>query len=329
MKKMLVFLLAAGLFLTQAAVYAQSDQSAAKAPPPVSQPLVREGDLAVKLVEFLKIGTAKNEAEAETRLGAFGIAPKNGWIADYPVTPDIIGELQKAVSGAADAKRLPIGKEEALKAFRTATVEAGIPIVAELSGKYPETQPRCAESSAVDNYYSSEGPPAVTYCPPPPDYGYLYAWVPFPFFFDVFFFPGFFILHDFHKVIIINKTVVVVTNHVIDPKTKTVALIDPVKRGTGKGFITTSNRPRTGFASAEARKSAASIFERSRERMRSAHSRMRTGVERGAIPSGARGMSESSFRGNERSFSPPSMGGRDSFGAFRGGGFSGHGNPGR
>ena len=324
MKKILVFLLTAGLVLMQAVVYAQSDLTATKAPP-VSQPLVREGDLAVKLVEGLKIGTANNEAEAETMLGASGVVPKNGWIADYPVTPDIVGELQKAVSEAADAKKLPLGEEEALKAFRTATVEAGIPIVFELPGKYPETQPQYAESSAVDNYYSSEGPPVVTYYPPPPDYDYLYAWVPCPFFFDAFFFPGFFVLHDFHKIIIINKKVVVVTNHSIDPKTKTVALIDPVKRGTGREFITTLNRPRTqGFASTDARKGAASIFERSRERMRSARSPMQTGVERGTIGSGVRGTPERSFQGNERSFNPPSMGRRSSFG-----GFSGHGNAGR
>jgi hypothetical protein len=155
----------------------------------------------------------------------------------------IVRELQKAVSEAAEAKRLAMGREEALKAFRTATVEAGIPIVAELSPKYPETQPQYAESSSVDDYYSSEGPPVVTYYPPP-DYGYLYAWVPCPFFFDTFFFPGFFVLHDFHKVIIINRKVVVVTNHVTDPKTKTVALIDPVKRGTGRELMTTLNKPR-------------------------------------------------------------------------------------
>ena len=330
MKKMLVFLLAAGLLLTQAAVYAQSDQTATKAPP-VSQPLVREGDFAVELVEVLNIGTADNEAEAETMLGASGVAPKNGWIADYPVTPDIVGELQKAVSEAADAKRLAMGREEALKAFRTATVEAGIPIVAELSGKYPETQPQYSESSSVDDYYSSEGPPVVTYYPPPPDYGYLYAWVPCPFFLDAFFFPGFFVLHDFHKVIIIKKKVVVVTNHVTDPKTKTVALIDPVKRGTGREFMTTLNKPRRqGFASTDAQKGAASISERSHQRMESTRSSMQKGVERGTITSGAKGMPERSFQGNERSFNPPSVGGKGSFGASRaGGGFSGHGNAGR
>ncbi len=321
MKRILVFMFTAGFLLLQAAVYAQADQTATKAPP-ASPPLVREGDLAVKLVEVLKIGKADNEAQAETVLATAGVAPKNGWIADYPVTPDVIGELQKAISVAANAKRLPMGKEEALKAFRTATVEVGLPIVAETEGNYQEAQYECV---ADDSYYSTEGPPVLAYCSPPPDYAYLYAWVPYPFFFDAFFFPGFFILHDFHKVIIINNRVVVVTNHFIDPKTKAVAVIDPVKRGTGKGFLTTFNKSRPGFASTEARKSAASIFERSRQRVASAHSLMNAGGERGAMSSGTRGMSDGSFRGSERSFGSPSMGGGSSFGGFHGGGFSGYG----
>jgi len=329
MKKILIVMLTTGLLLMQAVVYAQSDRTATNAPP-VSQPLVREGDFAVKLAEVLKIGQAYNEAEAETLLGASGILPKNGWIADYPVTPDVIGELEKAVSEAADANKLPMGKQEALKAFRTATVEAGIPIVAEIQGKYPETQAQYDESPSVDDYYSTEGPPVVTYYPPPPDYGYLYAWVPYPFFCDTFFFPGFFILHDFHKVIVINKKVVVVTNHVINPKTKRIALIDPVKRRTGRDFLTALNRPRMqGFAAGDARKSAASILDRSRERMRSTRSPMQTGVEKGAIPSGSHGMVEKSFRGNKGTFNPQSMGEKVPSGSFRSGGSSGHGSVGR
>jgi len=318
MRKAFALLVILGLVLMQSAVFAQSNEAVTKASP-VAQPLIREGDLAIKLVEVLKLGKAKDEVQAETMLGAVGVAPKNGWIADYPVTPDVIGELQKAVSVAAVSKRLLMGNEDAMKAFRTATVEAGLPIIAETGDNYQQTQYQC---NAVDNYYSTEGPPVVTYCSPPPDYGYLYAWVPYPFFFDAFFFPGFFILHDFHKVIIIDHRVVVVTNHFFDPKTKTVALIDPVKRSTGKGFLTTMNKSHMGFASSEARRSAASI--RNREQMASLHSSMRAGNERG-MTSESRGMSEGSFRSNERSFSSPSMGGGSSFGGFHGGGFSGHG----
>ena len=100
MRKAFALLMMLSFVLMQSAVFAQSNEPVTKASP-VAQPLVREGDLAIKLVEVLKLGKAKDEVQAETMLGAVGVAPKNGWIADYPVTPDVIGELQKAVSVAA------------------------------------------------------------------------------------------------------------------------------------------------------------------------------------------------------------------------------------
>jgi len=79
--------------------------------------LVREGYFAMELAEVLKIGEAKSEAEAESTLASVGIAPKNGWIADYPLTPNIIGELQNAVGEAADSGKIAMKREEAMKAF--------------------------------------------------------------------------------------------------------------------------------------------------------------------------------------------------------------------
>ena len=66
----------------------RSGETATQAPP-IAQNLIREGEFAVKLVETLRIGQAKNEAEAESVLASVGIAPHNGWVADYPLTPDI------------------------------------------------------------------------------------------------------------------------------------------------------------------------------------------------------------------------------------------------
>ncbi len=337
-----------GLLLLPLIIYAQPDQRST-GPPPVAQPLVREGDLAVKLVEVLKIGTAKDEAEAETMLGSFGIAPKNGWIADYPVTPDVIGELQKAVSEAADAKRLPMGKQEALKRFRTATVEVGIPVVAEVPGKYAEGQPPTSyeytSPEAVNNYYYEEGPPVVTYYPPPWDYWYLYSWVPCPFFFGGFFFSGFFALHDFHRVVIFANRVVVVSNHVISPINRTVVVIDPPTRATGKTLTSTSGTGKsitsasalqrtstTGFASADTRKAATSIFNRSLERSgtSSLNASLGKGSTNGNIGSlGSRSFSapSKSFTGSSSmggSFSCPNChGGSGSFGSSGGRSFSG------
>lgn len=122
-------------------------------------------------MEALKIGTAKNKGEAETILGSSSIAPKNGWIADYPVTPDIIGELQSAIGSTAEAGKLPMEKDEALKAFQDLSASLDLPIVAETSGSYTGTETRksygrYSDPTVINNYYYTEGPPVVTYYPP-------------------------------------------------------------------------------------------------------------------------------------------------------------------
>jgi hypothetical protein len=250
-------------------VGAQSEKTATQTPP-VAPPLIREGDFAIKLAEALKIGRAESEAEAEDILASAGIAPKNGWIADYPMTPDIIGELEKAISEAADAKRLPMGKDEALRVFRTAAVELELPIIVEVPDRNlaspSPTAPEYIKPSVIDNYYYSEGPPVVTYYLPPPDYYYLYAWIPSPFWFSGFYFRGFYILHDFNRVVFINRHVCTITNHIRDHRTGRIFTIHPERRDEGRSF-SNRNTPMRGFNSTEARNGARSIYERSRGRV--------------------------------------------------------------
>jgi hypothetical protein len=249
---------------------AQPGKTATKAPP-VAAPLIREGDFAIKLVEALKIGKVESEAEAESMLASMGIAPKNGWIADYPVTPDIIGELEKAISEAADAKRLPMEKGEVLRVFRTTAVELELPIIAEIPDGYAEspypTTPQYTEPTVINNYYYTEGPPVVTYYPPPLDYSYLYAWIPSPFWFSGFYFPGFYILNDFHRVAYRNGYPCTITNHMRNYRTGRISTIRPERRREG-GTLGGGGTPYTrGFNSTEAKNGARSIFERSRERV--------------------------------------------------------------
>ncbi len=90
-------------------------------PPSSEQSLVREGYFAVELAEALKIGEVKNEAEAESKLASIGITPKNGWIADYPLTPRVVGELENAVGEAADSGKITMNREEAVRAFQDLT----------------------------------------------------------------------------------------------------------------------------------------------------------------------------------------------------------------
>jgi hypothetical protein len=100
--------------------YSQSEQTG----PRTNEPsLVREGFFAVKLAEALKIGPVKSEAEAENRLALVGILPKKGWIADYPVTPEIIEELQNAIVAAADSGKIAMNKSEAIKVFEDLVTE--------------------------------------------------------------------------------------------------------------------------------------------------------------------------------------------------------------
>ena len=274
MKKFSTIALALALFLMSSpAAYAQA-RSTANAPPSVAATLVREGDFATRLVSDLEIGTAENEAEAESMLASVGIAPKNGWISDYPVTPDILGELQDAVAAAADSDRLSMGKDQALETLESVSADLGLSVVADTSGEYAETPPPVSseytQPTVINNYYYRAGPPVVTYYPPPPDYLYLYAWVPYPFWCSSYFFSGFFILHDFHKVYVGHKRVAVVSNSFYHRGHRKFFTLDPVKRRRGESFTALPRRTygRPTFTP-EARRGAWSILQRSRERMRS------------------------------------------------------------
>jgi len=306
-------------------------REAARDAPPIAQPLIREGDFAVKLAEALKIGQAKGEAEAESMLATAGIAPKNGWIADYPVTPDIIGELQNAVGSALDSGKLGMNRDEAAKAIQDLASQQGLPVKVDERQNPVEPQPQdYGESEVVNNYYYTEGPPVVTYYPPPWDYYYLYAWVPYPFWFSGFWFPGFFCLHDFYRFGFSYGRRGIISNHFIDPKTHASLRIDPTTRATGTAARTPGGTGSRGFASPEAKKAATSIFNRSVNS--SANSRTfsqpgNTGRQyrsfQGARTGSVRSYSRSFGRASSRSFSAPSMGGRSSFGGFSGGGSGG------
>ena len=83
----------------------------------------------MKLVSALKMGSATTDAQAEDMLASVGIIPKNGWIADYPMTATIVGDLQSTVVAAAAAKKIPLDKDEALTAYQSVTAEFGLTAV--------------------------------------------------------------------------------------------------------------------------------------------------------------------------------------------------------
>ena len=224
------------LFLMPTLIHAQSDQTGTGSPP-ISQQLVREGDFAINLDTALGLGSSQDEVEAESQLGEVGIAPRNGWIADYPVTPDIINELQNSVSDAAIAQRLPDERDDALRIFQDTVADLNLSIRPYASNQpHPASPEQYPDQTVVNNYYYNQGPPVVTYYAPPPDYNYMYAWVPCPFWWANFWFAGYFILQDFHKVVYVNNRAVFITNHFNDVREHRVFRVDAVSRFNGKTF---------------------------------------------------------------------------------------------
>ena len=310
MRKLLSIMMVSGLLLVPLSVYADSGQQAST-PPPVAAPLVREGDLAVKLAGALNLGTPSTEAEAESLLIAVNIAPRNGWISDYPVTPDILAELEAAVGNAADTNKLSLGKDDSLKALQAVEASAGLAVVPTAPGPYAETQPPTAPEylgpSVIDSYYYDQGPPIVSYYPPPWNYNYLYAWVPSPFWCGGFFFPGFFILHDFDRTVFIGGHRFLFTNHVFDHDHHRFFSVDPERRWRGgrESFRTATQRfEGRRFGTPEARRGAESTVGRSHDRMASGGSHERnSGTPRGQTGrffNGGRGNGQMAPRGNFR-----------------------------
>jgi uncharacterized membrane protein YgcG len=236
----------------------------ASSPPPVSQPLVSEGELAIQLASGLGVLSTSDAVEAESALGDSGIAPNNGWIADYPVTPDIIAELRQSVASAAESKQLSLARDEALKRFDTTIAGFGVTVRPYTSGESAANRPVSCENypepAMISNTYSGEGPPIVTYYCPPPDYYYLYAWVPYPFWWSDFWFPGFFILHDFHRHAFIHNRFVLVSNHFNDNRRHRIFRIDPVERFHGRTFAGIGVRNSRNFTPTGVTNGARTIF---------------------------------------------------------------------
>jgi hypothetical protein len=235
--------------------------------PPISSPLVREGAFAMKLAEALNVGQPSSEAEAESMLGAVGIAPRNGWIADYPVTPDIVGELRDAVGYSAQASMISMDTDAALATLESVQASEGVivtPGPAGPGGAAEGSEGAYPDQTAINNYYSAEGPPIVTYYSPPPDYFSLYAWVPYPFWWSGVWFGGFFVLHDFHKHYREGGHVYVVSNHFNDVNAHRVFRIDPVKRLNGRTFAGIGAPSSGRFVSSGVPKAPERVFNRNR-----------------------------------------------------------------
>ncbi len=265
MRQWLSIVLAAGLLLYPFAIFADdygSQSSSMQQEPPVAGSVVREGDFAIKLAATLDLGTTTDESAAEDLLAKRGIAPLNGWLSDYPVTPQILGQLNDSVSKAAAAGKLSMTSDQATRGLAYLAQQMNLAAPAGASNE-PPPRGEAPSPTVINNYYYDQGPPVITYYPPPYDYVYLYDWVPYPVWWFGFWFPGFFICHNFTTTVVVNGPVfvnstvivhktVIVSNHVIDPVTRTTVRVDPdFKAGAGRARPVTALRAPNGrtFAS--------------------------------------------------------------------------------
>ncbi len=248
-------------------------QSSANSPP-VEQALVPEGVFALQIAEALKLGPAQDAAKAEELLSGLGIEPKNGWITEYPVTPAVLGEVDKGISDAWEQGAIALTKDQVLK--RVADVKAGLGIDVnagtsapasllkspgnltiysytdnkgerhytdnydsipkeyrgnakivsqapphDLSNRVSGSVPTLIHpqsmaypsAETVNNYYLDQGPPVVTYYSPPEPYYHFYSWVPYSFWSSGFYFPGFFVLNNFHRRVFFDRHPFFISHH--------------------------------------------------------------------------------------------------------------------
>jgi hypothetical protein len=227
-----VLISAVWLLMLPSVIMAQSNSDM----PPLGQALVSEGQFATALASALGVVNTDDEDEAERQLGMLEIAPRGGWMADYPVTPDILGELQNAVYHAAQADRLSLNTDEAMQKIDAVAADFGLTIRYAGTGdsqgcmNYPS-------DSDMNDFYDNQGPPVVTYYCPPAYYQGLYEWIPYAFYWHHHRqFPGFFIMRDFHHVTHTRHHQHVITNHFNAPGSSRSFRIDPMERAQGKTF---------------------------------------------------------------------------------------------
>jgi hypothetical protein len=132
----------------------------------------------MKLAEALKVGEVKSEAEAESKLASVGVLPKNGWIADYPLTPNVIAELQNSIGEAADSGKLAMKRDEALNVFRDLLVS--------IENEYAQAEPDPGKQpdwyAYPRFYYYPYYYPSPYYYPYPYYFGYYRFYHPYPYF---------------------------------------------------------------------------------------------------------------------------------------------------
>lgn len=190
-KSFLIGLLAACLLLPALTETVKADSL-----PPIAAPLVRQGTFAVSLSASLGL-SAGSEAAAINNLSQIGIIPRGGWSAGSLVTPALIGELQNSIFLAARSGQLLISGNKVVSRFNNVRHQMGLPIFpVKASARSAFLNAGVVSPSQINSFFIKNGPPLMTFFPPPSKFSNLFAFTPCPFVCSNVFFPGFFVRQD-------------------------------------------------------------------------------------------------------------------------------------
>lgn len=164
--------------------------------PPIAAPLIRQGTLAFKLSASLGL-RANSEAAAISNLSQIGIIPRGGWSASTLVTPALVGELQNSIILAARSGQLLISGSKVLSRFNSVRAGLGLPIFpVNAAARASFLNAGFVSPFAINRFFINNGPPVLTFFPPPLRFRNQFAFTPFPFVCSNVFFPGFFVRND-------------------------------------------------------------------------------------------------------------------------------------
>ena len=164
-RRLIILFFAAGCLLSSTA-YGQGGENEAQPPtssaipadthlPSVEQALVPEGVFAMQFAEALKLGSSLEEAEAEALLSGLGIEPENGWITDYPVTPTVLGDIEKDIVAASEQGKIALPKDQALKLLSEVKTRLGLDVTP--TPKAPAGLSRKPGKKTLYSYIDSKG----------------------------------------------------------------------------------------------------------------------------------------------------------------------------
>ncbi|MEC4746895.1 hypothetical protein [Methylomicrobium sp. Wu6] len=160
-----IFVVCIAVCVLSAAAYGQdeavdeaqpADSTSQQTPlPAVEQALVPEGVFAQQLAEALNLGAAMDAAKAEALLSDMGIEPGNGWITEYPVTPAILGNIEKSISAASEQRKITFKKDQALKIFADVKNQLGLGITP--GSKSPAVTNMKPGNTTIYSYTDNQG----------------------------------------------------------------------------------------------------------------------------------------------------------------------------